>query len=371
MSAPETPPPATPGLRSLLRRLGPIRRFGHLALVVILLSGPAIFAVTGIQSFATSEANACKAAPYSETPRDWVARRVKLTLDQSLERDGWLNLVAGRDATELVALTADKRKVRLHSASWPVQPKANAELFFYSANEVGDRIERSSDLRSKVSLYHAQWIARNSPWPWDSPRKDGKLGPLAYKTNEAAARQLAIWRVVDGLSIKAYDQRAPVEIRRRAEDLVQLAASYPVKDPELDPGRASLGGWTTRQHDQVVVSADVTTLVGGRRIGLPRQPLTFGYPGGRVLALTDDDGAVCMSLPETIGQMPPTIAVRWERYVPAGSYFVALSSGSTPVAGATGYMDKSRSLSDRRFVGITLNPFRVADELTLPLPPRR
>jgi len=97
--------------------------------------------------------------------------------------------------------------------------------------------------------------------------------------------------------------------------------------------------------------------------------LTFDYPGGRVLALTDVNGSVCVSLPETIGRSPPTVAVRWERFIAAGSYFVALTEGSTPVAAGQD-MDESRALPDRRFVAITLNPFRVSDQLTLSLPPR-
>ena len=358
-------------------RPGRLRRIRHAMLAIIILSGPAIFTAAAVRSYATSDANACQQARSLETPWDFAATKVKLTLDRSLTGDGLPGVAAGRDARELIAVTADQQRIRLHSASWPVQSRPDAELFLYSPNEVIDRIMDYSAANRRdrpilvdelsLDLYRAQWIARESAFDWDRPWEDGKLFPLGYKVDEAVARQLAVWRVVDGLAIATYDQYIDPEIARRADDLVDLSAYYAPEQGELDQGSASLGASSTRSRGQVVISADVATSDG---TPLPHQTLTFDYPGGRVLALTDSAGKVCMSLPETIGETAPTVAVRWERYIPAGSYFAALSTDSVPVDDASQAMDESRALPDRRFVGITLNSFRVADQLTLSLPPR-
>lgn len=353
------------------------RQLRQVLLVTVILSGPAIFFGSSMRSLSVTAVNPCSSAPYRDTPWDFTGRKLKLTLDERFLGDGWTEAAAGRDANEFMALTADQQQIRLHSASWPLQPEPGAELYLYSADEVVERVMDFSASGRKVAellqdelrrdLYRAQWIAKKSAFDWDRPWEDGKLVPLAYKDDEAAARQLAIWRVVDGLSTGTYQGQVTREIVRRSEELLELSAYNAPEQGYLDhdQGAATLGASSIRWHGKVVIGATVGTSDGTK---LRLQPLTFDYPGGRVLALTDDSGSVCVSLPETIGS-PPTVAVRWERFIEAGSYFVALSEGSRPAA-AGWDMDQRRALPDRRFVAITLNPFRVSDQLTISLPPR-
>jgi hypothetical protein len=366
------PPGQPPAIHSRQRRLD---RLKYLGLVLVVLSGPMVFSLAAAKSFAAKDVDACQDAT-QETPWDWAAERLRLTFDQKAtdESNGWAGVVGDRNADELIAFTTDHQKVRMHSASWPVQPKANAELYYYSPGEVVDFVEQSSDQGDgqeewtnelRRDVLRGQWIARNSVWHWNHPDRADVLDALSDKDNEAAARQLAIWRVVDGLRRKSYSGVSE-EISRRTQELVEFAAHYAPAEEEMDLGTASLGAWSARTASQVLINADVTLSDGTK---VPNQPLTFDFPGGRVLAHTDRNGRVCVSLPETSGEMPPTVAVRWERYVPAGSYF-GTSDEHVAAKGADEHMDRSRALDGRPFMALTLNGFRATDQLTLSIPPR-
>lgn len=370
MGEPPDQPPVMPDRQRRRHRLKCI------VLIFIFLSGPFIFSLAAAKSFAARDVNSCEDTTRA-TPWDWAEKKVRLTVDQNESKQGygWVKVIGNRDAEELAAFTVDKQKIRLDSASWPVQPKASGEMYFWSPNEVADHVGesrnqagRGEEWTSKLrqDLYSAQWIARNSVWDWNRPDGTGKVAPLLVKDDEAAARQLAIWRVLDGLDPKSYSGSGlPEKISRRAQELVDLAAHHAQENRPLDLATASLGAWSGRKADQLLVKADVT-LTSGEKV--PNQALTFDYPGGRVLARTNEHGEVCMSLPETLGETPPTVVVRWERYVPAGSYFGRLNWGIA-AKDAEKHMDPTRALPGRPFVGITLNGFRTVDQLTLPIPP--
>lgn len=368
MGEPPGQPPATP------RRRHPLHHLRYLALVIFFLSGPVMFSLAAAGSFTTKNVDACQ-DKVLETPWDYAASKSQVTFDESVVGDGWGNVIGDRDATELAALTVDQQNIRLHSASWPVQPKADAKLYFYSAGEIADLLEQARDEADtdeeptddlRRSLFRAQWIAKNSLWNWDYPDRPDKLQALPSKHNEAAARQLAIWHVVDGVGPESYSA-IPPEISRRAQELVELANYYTPPDGEQELGNATVGAWSARGDGQLLIKALV-----GRSDGtdVPNQPLTFDFPGGRVLARTNQSGEVCVSLPETIGETPPTVAVRWERYIPPGSFFAAQSFDSVAVEGADADMDATRVLANRPFVAVTLNGFRDIDQLTLSIPPR-
>jgi hypothetical protein len=374
MGEPPDQPPAMPERQRPVHRLKYVLK--HVLLIIVFLSGPVMFSLAAAKSFATEDVNSCQDTT-RDTPWDWADAKLRLTFDEneSQKGDGWIRVIGDRDALEMAAFTVDKQKIRLHSASWPVQPKAGSELFFWSPDEVAKYVEQSrdeadkdEDWKSKLrrDLHRAQWIARDSVWHWDHP--DGKevLDALSSKNDEAAARQLAIWRVLDGLNPKSYSSSGLTEtISRRAQELVELAAYYAEENGERDLATASVGAWAARKAGQVLVKADIRLSSGDE---VPNEPLTFDFPGGRVLARTNEHGEVCMSLPDTIGETPPTVVVRWERYVRAGSYFGGLNSGIA-AKGAEEHMDRTRALAGRPFVGITLNGYRAIDELTLPIPP--
>jgi Thioester domain len=252
MGEPPGLPPTTP------RRRRPLHHLKYLGLVIVFLSGPVMFSLAAAGAFTatTKDVDACQDAA-QKTPWDWAATKSWAIFDESAAGDGWHNVIENRNATELTALTVDQQKLRLHSASWPIQPKADAKLFFYSAEEVATLVEqarreadRDGKLRGELrrDLYRAQWIAKNSVRDdWTLPDRADSLKKLPNKNDEAAARQLAIWRVVDGLDPNSYSA-VPDDISRRAQDLVELATHYtPVGgEPERDLGTASVAAWSAR-----------------------------------------------------------------------------------------------------------------------------
>ena len=118
-------------------RQRPLHRLKYVVLIFVFLSGPVMFSLAAAKSFSAKDVNSCQDTT-GATPWDWAAAKLRLTFDEneSSKGDGWVKVIGDRDALELAAFTLDKQKIRLLSASWPVQPTSGAELYFWSPDEV-------------------------------------------------------------------------------------------------------------------------------------------------------------------------------------------------------------------------------------------
>lgn len=177
--------------------------------------------------------------------------------------------------------------------------------------------------------------------------------PLTRPADDAAALQVALWSLADGLASSTLNEISSDRVRNRIAVLLTGASAGALP---LDAGGPAVltAEAFSRGHIHelkvMVVGAGVGTRTLGR--GLGGQRLRVEFPGGSVWGRTDSEGQACFAVPRTT-RSQSTARITWPRVIPAGALYAGPGHMRT---GLKAQYDHRRFVPDRDYVVLTRTP---------------